>query len=406
MSASDRLLGASGPNRSALGRVLRLIPFDEPVQLAITVVVVLLALWLVLYPLGWLIWAMFHKGAPGASGDWTTENLKVLLDAEYWQLVGRSLIVGVGTTLLATFIGVPLAWVTVKTDMPGKRFVEIIAILPFFTSTFIGALAWIFLGNPTNGLLKLWLGIPINVYSMGGIIWVTGLYMAPYIYLFASAALRNMDTSYEEASFMAGAGLFRTLTRVTFPLIFPALMSGMSLVSGDLPRYLWRRRHSRISGPHLSPCHERFCKCIPSASGIWKSSCRRINSDYHRGIAPLFAEPLSKQALLYRRQRTGFSCETLLIRTLDARGCSGVLSLSTHCSASAIARAHQGELPGLSDPLFSGVHAGQLGSLLRQRRSGESAPPFVLLVDLWCDADGDFYGRGRVHRSSHASSGT
>ena len=230
MSASDRLLGASGPNRSALGRVLRLIPFDEPVQLAITVVVVLLALWLVLYPLGWLIWAMFHKGAPGASGDWTTENLKVLLDAEYWQLVGRSLIVGVGTTLLATFIGVPLAWVTVKTDMPGKRFVEIIAILPFFTSTFIGALAWIFLGNPTNGLLKLWLGIPINVYSMGGIIWVTGLYMAPYIYLFASAALRNMDTSYEEASFMAGAGLFRTLTRVTFPLIFPALMSGMSLV--------------------------------------------------------------------------------------------------------------------------------------------------------------------------------
>ncbi|MGB7659706.1 MAG: iron ABC transporter permease, partial [Pseudolabrys sp.] len=115
-------------------------------------------------------------------------------------------------------------------DMPGKRFVEIIAILPFFTSTFIGALAWIFLGNPTNGLLKLWLGIPINVYSMGGIIWVTGLYMAPYIYLFASAALRNMDTSYEEASFMAGAGLFRTLTRVTFPLIFPALMSGMSLV--------------------------------------------------------------------------------------------------------------------------------------------------------------------------------
>ena len=153
MSASDRLLGASGPNRSALGRVLRSMSFDEPVQLAITVVVVLLTLWLVLYPLGWLVWAMFHKGAPGAAGDWTGENLKVLLDAEYWQLVGRSLIVGVGTTLLATFIGVPLAWVTVKTDMPGKRFVEIVAILPFFTSTFIGALAWIFLGNPASEAL-------------------------------------------------------------------------------------------------------------------------------------------------------------------------------------------------------------------------------------------------------------
>ena len=146
------------------------------------------------------------------------------------MLVGRSLFVGLGITLLATLIGVPLAWVTVKTDMFGRRLVEMAAILPFFTSTFIGALAWIFIGNPTNGLLKLWFGIPVNIYSVWGIIWVTGLYMAPYIYLFASSALRNMDTSYEEASFMAGGSLFRTLTRVTFPLIFPALLSGMSLV--------------------------------------------------------------------------------------------------------------------------------------------------------------------------------
>ena len=151
-------------------------------------------------------------------------------NSDYWRLVVRSLLVGVGITLLATLIGVPLAWVTVKTDMPGRRIVEIAAILPFFTSTFIGALAWIFIGNPTNGLLKLWFGLPVNIYSVWGIIWVTGLYMAPYIYLFTSAALRNMDTSYEEASFMAGGSLFRTLTRVTLPLIFPALVSGMSLV--------------------------------------------------------------------------------------------------------------------------------------------------------------------------------
>ncbi len=205
--------------------------FKEPVQGIVTIVVIVVALWLVLYPLGWLIWASFHRGAPGAAGDWTLINYtSVFLDPNYWRLVLRSLFVGIGVTLLATLIGVPLAWVTVKTDMPGRRLVEIAAILPFFTSTFIGALAWIFIGNPTNGFLKLWFGIPINIYSLWGIIWVTGLYMAPYIYLFTSAALRNMDTSYEEASFMAGAGLFRTLTRVTLPLIFPALVSGMSLV--------------------------------------------------------------------------------------------------------------------------------------------------------------------------------
>lgn len=203
-----------------------------PAEIAIIVGLTALVLWLVLYPVAWLVWGAFHKGAPGAvQAGWTLENFsEVFLDASYWALVWRSLVVGIGVTVLATLIGTPLAWLTVKTDMPGKRLVELSAIIPFFTSTFIGALAWILLANPTTGVLKLWLGIPTNVYSVGGIIWVTALYMAPYMYLFTAAALRNMDTTYEEASFMSGAGLWRTLTRVTFPLILPALLSGMTLV--------------------------------------------------------------------------------------------------------------------------------------------------------------------------------
>src|SRR3990170_3221608 len=191
----------------------------------------LLVLWLVLYPVGWLVWGAFHSGPPGAAHAWTLDNFKeVFLDPNHWVVVWRSILVGVGVTVLATVIGAPLAWLTVKTDLRGKRWVELSAIIPFFTSTFIGALAWILLGNPTNGVLKLWFGIPINVYSVEGIIWVTALYMAPYMYLFTAAALRNMDTTFEEASFMSGAGLWRTLTRVTFPLILPALLSALTLV--------------------------------------------------------------------------------------------------------------------------------------------------------------------------------
>ena len=201
-----------------------------PAEFAILGTVTLLVLWLVFYPTLWLGWAAFHKGAPGDTGPWTLDNFALLFEGSYWRLVGRSLLVGVGITVVATAIGVPLAWLTVKTDMPFKRLVELSAILPFFTSTFIGGLAWIFLGNPTNGLLKLWFGLPVNVYSMSGIIWVTGIYMAPYMFLFTAAALRNMDTTYEEASFMCGASLWRTLSRITLPLILPALLSGMSLV--------------------------------------------------------------------------------------------------------------------------------------------------------------------------------
>lgn len=201
-----------------------------PAEMVTVILLCMLVVWLVLYPVFWLAWGAFHKGAPGATEGLTLEHFSILLDPDYWVLVWRSLYVGIGITLVATIVGVPLAWLTVKTDMPCKKLVELSAILPFFTSTFIGALAWIFIGNPTNGLFKLWFGLPINVYSVEGIIWVTGIYMAPYMFLFSSAALRNMDTTYEEASFISGMGLIRTLRYVTFPLILPALLSGMSLV--------------------------------------------------------------------------------------------------------------------------------------------------------------------------------
>ena len=202
-----------------------------PFEVVTVVVMTVVVLWFVLAPVLNLFYGAFQSEPPGEGGVWTLEHFRVVFgNPGYWRTVGRTLLVGFGVVFLATIIGSPLAWLVVKTDMRGKRWVELSAILPFFTSTFVGALAWILLGNPTNGMVKLWTGLPINVYSVWGIIWVSGIYMAPYMFLFTSAALRSVDTTYEEASFMSGAGLFRTLTRVTFPVILPAILSGMTLV--------------------------------------------------------------------------------------------------------------------------------------------------------------------------------
>ncbi|MEI9804768.1 MAG: ABC transporter permease subunit [Pseudolabrys sp.] len=57
-----------------------------------------------------------------------------------------------------------------------------------------------------------------------------GLYYAPYVYMFTASALRNMDPSLEEAAEISGASAFGTLFSVTFPLIMPAIVSGMLLV--------------------------------------------------------------------------------------------------------------------------------------------------------------------------------
>src|SRR5450432_4858690 len=69
----------------------------------------------------------------------------------------------------------------------------------------------------------------VDFYSLWGLVFVFGIYYAPYVYMFTSAALRNMDPSLEEAAEISGASAFATLFSVTFPLIMPAIVSGMLL---------------------------------------------------------------------------------------------------------------------------------------------------------------------------------
>src|SRR5690349_20891339 len=107
-------------------------------------------------------------------------------------------------------------------------------MIPLFVPPLVAGVAWAILGSPRTGLLNTLLagmGIEwrLNFYSMPGLIAVFGMYYAPYVYMFTASALRNMDPSLEEAAEVAGASALRTLLTVTFPLIAPAILSGMLL---------------------------------------------------------------------------------------------------------------------------------------------------------------------------------
>jgi iron(III) transport system permease protein len=122
----------------------------------------------------------------------------------------------------------------VRTDTPYKRLIGAAGMLPLFVPPLVGGVAWAILGSPKTGLLNIIAGSlgldwRIDLYSMIGIVFVFGIYYAPYVYMFTAAALRNMDPSLEEAAEMSGAGPVRTLMTVTFPLIAPAIISGMLL---------------------------------------------------------------------------------------------------------------------------------------------------------------------------------
>ncbi len=139
------------------------------------------------------------------------------------------------TTLMTVLMGVPLAWILHKTDLPYKKTLKSLLMIPYIIPPYIGAIAWIKLLNPTSGsinmVLKNWLDeSPFNIYSLMGATWVLGLFFYNFIVLTCFNAFEKMDPSLEEASLMSGASRFKTLRHITLPLLKPALLAGVLLV--------------------------------------------------------------------------------------------------------------------------------------------------------------------------------
>src|SRR3990172_2703955 len=148
----------------------------------------------------------------------------------------NSFIIAGGSALLAAVIGGTLAWITARTDMPFRSALQALNIIPFFVSPLVGAIAWILLASPKMGMINSALmGIlglekaPLNIYSIPGIIWVSGLFHAPFIYLFCIGPFRQMDPALEEAARVSGSAWFMTTFRITLLLASPAILSAFIL---------------------------------------------------------------------------------------------------------------------------------------------------------------------------------
>lgn len=156
---------------------------------------------------------------------------EILESASTYTAILNTLLIATGTTLLCSFIAIPLAWMLVRTNLPGASRLRSWCSLPYAIPPYIGAIAWIYLANPSNGILNLLLGKSIfNVYSFGGLIWVMSSFFFTFILLSLLSALDRMDSSLEEAARLSGARPTQVFFRITLPLILPALISGALLV--------------------------------------------------------------------------------------------------------------------------------------------------------------------------------
>jgi iron(III) transport system permease protein len=158
----------------------------------------------------------------------------VLSNPNVGEALANTLIACGGGTAVAVVIGLTFSWIVVRTNTPCKGFIAAVSMLPLFAPPLVAGIAWVILGSPKTGLINTmfkWMGLDwrVDFYSMSGLIFVFGVYYAPYVYMFTASALRNMDPSLEEAAEVAGASAFATLFSVTFPLIMPAIISGMLL---------------------------------------------------------------------------------------------------------------------------------------------------------------------------------
>lgn len=149
-----------------------------------------------------------------------------------FRLLGHTLLLVGGVVLLANLIAVPLAWLVVRTNLPGRRLWALLGALPLVFPSYVSALCLVAVLGP-RGYLQRWLGverIPSFIYGYGGALLALALFTYPYIYLLLVAALRNLDPSLEESSQTLGVGLGRTFWRVVLPQLRTPISTGSLLV--------------------------------------------------------------------------------------------------------------------------------------------------------------------------------
>lgn len=141
---------------------------------------------------------------------------------------------------IATAIGLGMAWLVERTDLPGRRVWRWLLAVPLAMPAYVGAVCAILLLRRGGIIEQMYMAatgaqagvLPVvDVYSLGGAAVVTALCVYPYVFLPASAALRGSDAVLEESARMLGASRWQAFWRVTLPCIAPSVLAGMLLVA-------------------------------------------------------------------------------------------------------------------------------------------------------------------------------
>ena len=148
---------------------------------------------------------------------------------------GRTFLLIALVTIISVIVAVPIAWLTVKSDIPLRRVLSVASVLPLVVPSFVMATTVIEMYSP-KGVLQGWLsGLGVDrlpdIYGLGGATLVLVLMTYPYVLLTVRGALRRIDPALEEAARAMGYGPVHTFRAVTLPMLRPAIAGGSLLVA-------------------------------------------------------------------------------------------------------------------------------------------------------------------------------
>jgi len=206
-------------------------------RVALTPSLIIIVGFLTVCPVVMLIFGSFSEGL-GAFGSFTLEKYThAYTDPAFAGIIINTIIFTIGSAFVATGLALFLAYLNTRTNIPFKFLFRIISIIPMMIPHILFSVSWVLLLNPSNGLINLFLreilsleGSPFNIYTLQGMILVEGLLDLPIAYLILAPAMASFDVSFEESSRVCGASNLRTLTRVTLPVLRPAILASFILV--------------------------------------------------------------------------------------------------------------------------------------------------------------------------------
>lgn len=209
---------------------------------------------LILVPIIAVIITSFQVGHPAMPEGWSTDSYRYALKLPlfYKAALNTIILAGVGTSISLS-IALFFAWLIERTDMPCRDLAWCLLLIPLAMPGVLFALSWALLLGPRGGIINVFLryimdifGIhlttgPINIYSLGGMMFLDGIRGVSTIFLMTVGAFRMMDPALEEAARASKAGRVSTLFRVTLPVLMPTILLAamfrfvLSMESFELP---------------------------------------------------------------------------------------------------------------------------------------------------------------------------